>query len=317
MPVYRSAMVILLLTIRLPAGARALAETSSEPISLVTRDGVQLKISYFPSTARKGSTQAKQVTPVVMLHDYKSSRAVFAPLVEKFLAPATADSNRPQFAVVTVDLRAHGESVKQVFANGAQVDLDANKINKDDLAGMAALDMEAVRSFLVDKNDAGEVNLNKLCLIGSGMGASVAANWALVDWSAPPLAVGKQGQDVKGIVLISPRWTFNGLSMQGPMQFRPLKENVAWMMIYGEKDPKVQTDITRLKKQLERFHPKSEKPGDAKSSSFTLLPVDTKLQNDKLLTQIGGSTDDKIVEFLTKYVAKMDQPWIARRNRLP
>src|SRR3954452_12543157 len=114
MSVYRSAMVILLLTIWLLAGAKALAETSSEPISLVTRDGVQLKISYFPSTARKGSTQAKQVTPVVMLHDYKSSRAVFAPLVEKFQGPAGGDSTRPQFAVVTVDLRAHGESVKQV-----------------------------------------------------------------------------------------------------------------------------------------------------------------------------------------------------------
>jgi hypothetical protein len=219
--------------------------------------------------------------------------------------------------VVTVDLRAHGESVKQVFANGAQVDLDANKINKDDLAGMAALDMEAVRSFLVDKNDAGDLNLNKLCLIGSGMGASVAANWALVDWKAPPLAIGKQGQDVKGIVLISPRWMFNGLSMQAPMQFSPLKENVAWMIVYGDKDPKVQTDITRLRKQLERFHPKAEKSGGTKSNSFTVLGLATKLQNDKLLTQVAGSTDDEIVKFLSENVAKSQQPWMARRNRLP
>jgi pimeloyl-ACP methyl ester carboxylesterase len=317
MSVNRLSTLILLLIAWLLVGRNSSAETASEPASLVTRDGVQLKISYFPSSARKGSPQAKQVTPIVMLHDYKSSRAVFAPLVEKFQAPAAGDSSRPQFAVVTVDLRAHGESVKQVFANGAQVDLDAAKVNKDDLAAMAAYDMEAVRSFLVDKNDAGELNLNKLCLIGAGMGASVAANWALVDWSAPPLAVGKQGQDVKGIVLLSPRWTFNGLSMQGPMQFRKLKENVAWMIVYGEKDAKVQADITRLRKQIERFHPKSEKAGDSKTSSFTVLGLDTKLQNEKLLTQFGGSTDDKIVEFLTKNVARLDQAWMARRNRLP
>src|SRR4051794_17024605 len=91
----------------------ASAETTAEPVSVVTRDGVQLKISYFPSSARKGSPQSKQVTPVIMLHDHKSSRAVFAPLVEKFQPQVAGDSNRPQFAVVTVDLRAHGESVKQ------------------------------------------------------------------------------------------------------------------------------------------------------------------------------------------------------------
>ena len=77
---------------------------------------------------------------------------------------------------------------------------------------MAALDMEAVRKFLVDKNDAGELNLNKLCLVGSGMGASVAANWAVQDWSAPPLAVGKQGQDVKALVL-----DFAALVVQRPV----------------------------------------------------------------------------------------------------
>ena len=103
---------------------------------------------------------------------------------------------------------------------------------------MAAFDMEAVRGFLVGKNDAGELNLNKLCLVGSGMGANVAANWALQDWTAPPLAIGKQGQDVKALVLISPRWSYSGLSFQGPMQFRPLKENVAWQLIYGVEDTK-------------------------------------------------------------------------------
>ena len=123
---------------------------------------------------------------------------------------------------------------------------------------MANFDMEAVRGFLVDKNDAGELNLNKLCLVGSGMGASVAANWALQDWSAPPLAVGKQGQDVKGIVLISPRWSFNGLSMQDPMKFAPLKQNVAWLLICGAQEQKTKADLARIQKQLERFHPATE-----------------------------------------------------------
>lgn len=294
------------------------ATAGAENVSLVTQDGVQLKITYFPAApaVRKGSTEAKQVVPVVLLHDYKSSRAVFAPLAQKLQASGAGQKGKTQFAAVTVDLRAHGESVKQVFSNGTQVDLDAAKINKDGLIAMATTDMEAVRSFLVDKNDAGELNINKLCLVGSGMGANVAANWAARDWAAPPLAIGKQGQDVKAIALISPRWSTGGLSMQAPMQFRPLKENVAWLLIYGDKDPKFQTDALRIKKQLERFHPATDQKGAQRLSGLSVVNLETRLQADSLVSQIGGSVEDQVVKFLDKNAGGM-QPWISRRNRLP
>ncbi|HVT28244.1 MAG TPA: hypothetical protein VHE81_09550, partial [Lacipirellulaceae bacterium] len=155
-------IVILAVILSIQLARRAAAQTSTpgEPVSLVTRDGVQLKITYFPGAARKGTPQAKQTTPVVFLHDYKGTRAVFTPLVQKLLTPANDNSEGPSFAAVTVDLRGHGESIKQAFADGTQVDLDAAKLNKGDLVAMATADMDAVRSFLVDKNDAGELNLN-------------------------------------------------------------------------------------------------------------------------------------------------------------
>ncbi len=78
---------------------------AAESVSLTTRDGVQLKITYFPGTARKGSPQAKQTTPVVFVHDYKGSRAVFATLVQKLQANGKGEGDRPSFAAVTVDLR--------------------------------------------------------------------------------------------------------------------------------------------------------------------------------------------------------------------
>jgi pimeloyl-ACP methyl ester carboxylesterase len=287
-----------------------------EAVSLTTRDGVQLKISYFPG-APKGSPQAKQTTPVVFLHDYKGSRAVFATLVQKLQAKAKGEGEgeRSMFAAVTVDLRAHGESTK--VANNPQVELTAAKLNKDDLIAMATYDLDAVRSFLVQKNDEGELNLNKLCLVGSGMGASVAANWALTDWSYPPLAVGKQGQDVKAIAMISPRWTYNGLMMQTPMRSLVLKQRVAWMIVYGDKDPKFQTDALKIHKQLEKFHPATDATGAKRTSGLTVLKLNTRLQGDSLLTQIGVSVDDQLVKFLTENVAETQQEWISRRNRLP
>jgi pimeloyl-ACP methyl ester carboxylesterase len=295
--------------------ARQVPAQNGEVVTLATRDGVQLKISYFAGNARKGSPQAKQTTPVVFLHDLKGSRAVFAPLVQKLQATGQGEGDRPAFAAVTVDLRAHGESIK--VANNSQVELNAAKLTKEDLIAMASYDLDAVRNFLVEKNDAGDLNLNKLCLIGSGMGASAAANWALTDWSYPPLAVGKQGQDVKAIVLISPRWSFNGLLMQGPMQFRALKENVAWMLVYGDKDKQFQADALRIKKQLERFHPTTDATGAKRTSGLAALNLNTRLQGDSLLTQVGASAEDQIVKFLTDNVAATQQEWIGRRTRLP
>jgi pimeloyl-ACP methyl ester carboxylesterase len=312
-----------LLAIQLGTGqfTRAQAPTvrppAAEPVSLVTQDGVQLRITYFPGTARKGTPQAQQTTPVVLLPDYKGSRAVFAQLAQKLQTAGQTGQDKVSFAAVTVDLRGHGESLKQSFANGSQVDLDPSKLSKEDLIAMATADLDAVRGFLVGKNDAGELNLNKLCLVGSGLGASVAANWALTDWSYPPLAVGKQGQDVKALVLISPRWTYNGLTMQAPMQYQALKKNAAWMLISGDKDAKVQTDIGRIKKQLERLHPTTAQKKPAHASGLTVLGLPTKLQGDSLISQNSASTEKEIVEFLVDNVAKLDMPWISRRNRLP
>ena len=289
--------------------------SAAEVVPLTTRDGVQLKISYFPGTARKGSLKAKQTTPVVFLHDYKGSRAVFTSLVQKLQAMEKAEVDRPSFAAVTVDLRAHGESNR--VANNPQIELDASKLNKNDYLAMASNDMDAVRSFLVQKNDEGELNLNKLCLVGSGMGANVAAIWALTDWSYPPLAVGKQGQDVKAVVMISPRWSYNGLLMQLPMKSLVLKRRVAWMIVYGDKDSDFKTDATKLDRQLEKYHPATDDTGARRTRGFNLLNLNTRLQGDSLLTQMGESVDDQIVKFLTENVADTQQPWLSRLNRLP
>jgi pimeloyl-ACP methyl ester carboxylesterase len=288
-----------------------------EAVSLATKDGVQLRATYFPGAARKGSTQAKQTTPVILLHDYKSTRTVFTPLARKLQTPGEPGADRPYFAAIIVDLRGHGESTKYFSPDGTTAELDAAKLSKEGLFAMASLDMEAVRSFLVDKNDAGELNLNKLCLVGSGMGANVAVNWAQRDWAAPPLAVGKQGQDVKGIVLVSPRWSFNGLSMQDPMKFALLKQNVAWLLICGAQDQKLRSDLARIQKQLERFHPPVEKSGAQGRSGLDVIEVPSSLQGDTLIGKLGETIDAEVIKFLTDNVAAVPQPWINRRNRLP
>jgi pimeloyl-ACP methyl ester carboxylesterase len=290
---------------------------SSDATALTTKDGVELQLAYLPSAVRKGTPQAKQVTPVVLLHDYKSTHAALMSLAAKLQAVGAEPAAKIAFAVVLVDLRAHGESNKLISPQGETLELDAAKLNKDGFYAMASLDMEAVRHFLVDKNDEGELNLNKLCIVGSGMGASVGVNWALQDWTAPPLAVGKQGQDVKGLVLISPQWTFNGLSMQDAMKFAALKKGVSWLLVCGMQDSKAKTDCTRIQKLLERFHPETAKSGAKQSSGLLIDMQPSALQGDMLLSKMGDTIEPVIVKFLSESVAAMQYPWSNRRGKLP
>jgi pimeloyl-ACP methyl ester carboxylesterase len=314
----RSAHYALLLILLLPAAGLFAQVPPPEAVSLTTQDGVQLKVSYYPTVGRKGTGQAKQVTPVVLLHDHKETRSVFNSLAQRLQLAATDGGQGPSFAALTVDLRGHGESTRQVSPDGATNDLDASKLRKEDFIAMVLLDMPAVRSFLVGKNDAGELNLNKLCLVGSGLGANVAALWALQDWNWPPLAIGKQGQDVKALVLISPRWSTNGLSFQLPMRDRRFKENVAWMLTYGGEDKKVAADARRILKLLKTSHPDpSAAAGVQASSTLQEIAIKSRLQGSTLLRQAAVQVEDQIVAFLTGNVASTQHPWINRRDRLP
>jgi pimeloyl-ACP methyl ester carboxylesterase len=286
-----------------------------EIVALTTKDGAQLALTYYKSPLRPGTPEAKQVTPVVLLHDYLETRATFASLAQRLLFRGEEPNQGPFYAVIAIDLRGHGDSTKQILPNGSTQVLDAARLNdRAGLAAMVTLDMEAVRSWLVTKNDEGAFNLNKLCLVGAGMGASVAANWAAQDWAAPPLAVVKQGQDVKALALISPRWSYRGLTMQAPMTQVGLKQNAAWLIISGSETDDVMADARRLNAQLVRFHPAGKTPGD---TGLRIIGWPSSLQGGKLLSQHGPAIEEQIHGFLTQHVATLELPWINRRDRLP
>ncbi len=165
---------------------------------LQTRDGVSLSATFFPGPEGKG----KESVPVLLLHNWKSSRKEFA-----VLAP---ELQKKGCAVLVPDLRGHGASKTQIVVGRGrprEEKLDAAKFRANDYTNMAKYDMGALRSFLVKRNNAGELNLNKLVIVGSEMGAAVAMVWAAYDWTIPNYehAGIKQGQDVKALVLISPK----------------------------------------------------------------------------------------------------------------
>jgi pimeloyl-ACP methyl ester carboxylesterase len=217
-------------------------------------------------------------------------------------------------AAVTVDLRGHGES-KTAFDAEAAYELDANHFELEDFQDMVRYDLEAVRSFLVEQNDAGQLNLNKLCVVGAGMGANVALTWAARDWSIPPLAVRKQGQDVKALVLLSPRRNFHGLSSIEPLKFPPIQQQLSIYLAYGAGDRQVARDCDNIVKLLSRYHPEPPRDQIDQRKDFFVFAPDVTLQGTKLLTSEQFDLAPKIAAFIEMRLGRRDFPYIVRMKK--
>lgn len=282
-------------------------------VAVTTKDGVQLKLTYYPSNA------GREAVPLVMLHDFAETRAVFNPLALDLQNPRPPESaTAPKIAsraVVTVDLRGHGQSKMAYAPDGTALELDSARFKLENYEAMVLQDMEAVRSFLVEQNDAGMLNLNKLCVVGSGMGANVAILWAARDWAAPPLAARKQGQDVKALVLFSPQWNYRGLILRDAMQFAPVQRELSIFLAYGSADRKIAKDCENIRKIFAKFHP--DPPADQVQlrKDFFVYDPDTQLQGTKLLNSRGFGMGLKVANFIEARLGSREFPWVQRVKR--
>lgn len=281
-------------------------KTAPKNSILTTKDGVQLGITYYASDERQ------EAVPVVLLHDYKESRAVFNGLARALQNPRDPES--PSLAVITLDFRGHGESVTALGPGNQTYKIDAAKLRNNDYMAMVNFDMEAVRKFLVGKNDAGELNLNKLCLVGVGMGANVAVCWTAKDWSAPPLAVGKQGQDVKGLVLVSPKWNYRGLSLANPLKHPAIRAQISTMIVCGVEDKKATRDAKNIYKILERFHPEPPRDQREEKKDLFFVSLPTSLKGTELLTTPQFKMLSWLEGFIDARIVQKDYEWSKRRQ---
>lgn len=269
-----------------------------------TKDGLDLVGTFY------GSIEGKDAVPVILLHGYKGDRRDFGEL------PGLLQ--KAGCAVLAIDLRGHGESTKLVRPNGTTTNLDATRLRKEDFALMVSQDLEEAKRFLMEKNNAGELNIEKLCIVGAEMGATIGLNYAALDWSWPTLSTGKQGQDVKALVLLSPQYTFRGIPIGQALNLPAIQQTLSCMLVVGSGDNSSMRDANRIHKILEKHRPAPPTdPAEVqeKQDLFLVTP-ETSLSGTKMLGESSLEVNPRIAKFIELRLQNKKFPWTDRSGKL-
>ncbi len=291
---------------------RVLAQPDEElpepkTVELLTKDGVKLYATYW------ASDREREAVPLILLHGLKGSRSDYESLAQLL-------QRDHHHAVLTLDLRGHGESTQQSF-NGEQRTLSAERLRPEDYEAMVQFDVEEAKRFLMREHNAGKLNIERLGLVGAGMGATIAAYWTFSDWAAPRLATVKQGQDVKALVLISPESRFKTFSIVEPFTNPAMRSEVALYLIAGGAHSKAAHAADQIYDNVKRFHrlPAADLPADKaleKKTLFLDTSYDTTLQGTKMLGAKLG-VEERIARFFDLRLTKPSIPWAERRSAIP
>lgn len=275
-----------------------------ENISLETKDDVTIKATYYASKLKK------KAVPIIMLHGWKGNRGeyhIVAGLLQK-----------QGYAVICPDLRGHGESLTYKLANGDSQEFDLDKMKGPDIEKMV-FDVEAVKRYLVKRNNDGELNVNALCIIGADFSGTIAMMWSAADWNARSLPSIKQGQDVKAIVLLSPVESFHGVTTRSSMGHPIIRAKLSTLICVGKEDAKALGDARRIHTAMQRFRgkPPADEEEALKKQDLFLVEDATSLQGTGLLRN-GLQTPGEIQKFLyLRLSLKLDEyDWVERRNPL-
>jgi len=284
------------------AGSRLSAQTpvrlpDPETKTLTTRDGGPLRITYYESG------KGKESPVVILLHQKGGNRFVWQ---RGFAETLQKDG----FAVVTVDLRFHGESRGTQPPGGSAA---ATNLKPADYVAMVALDLPAVKRFLVEEHHAEKLNINKLGIVGADISAAVAVYFAQYDWAQLPYEDNSdfslrtpRGQDVKALVLISPDGKVPGLPISTPIN-KPLKDypDLAFFVCSGTKSAE-KSEVSEIYGILTK----------AKDSEKRMYREEFKanLSGTELLGKV--SLEGKMLTFFRAHLKNAPGSWRNRRSPL-
>jgi len=272
------------------------------------RDGFPIHITYFPALVDAVTGGLTNAPVVVLLHGEKESRLVWNKgSSPRGTNPFPVELQKRGYAVISVDLRKHGESL---------IDEQKQPVLPADYGKMVLGDMKGVKKFIQEEHQKQRLNMRKMAIIGSGKGAAVAAGFAEYDWrqkpydDAPtPAQRTPRGQDVQVLILISPaKGAGKLLTSRSVGYLKNPSMNIALQVIIGEEDTKnlrtaksIFNNFTTIKDNRERASLVAPKVKD-----FGLA----------LLRRPATVAYIPMLAFLDKNLKTRTIPWQDRRSRL-
>lgn len=303
-------LIVLVVGSDLPAQQEAAVK--KEDRTLVSRrDGWPIFVTYYQSRLKKNAAV------VVLLHGDRGNRRVWT------RSGGMAESLQSLgYAVIAVDLRKHGQSVPPGVNVGSAGGKKGGKkggstLRRVDYNLMVISDMEAVKKFIYDEHQAQRLNMRKLAVVAAEMSAPVAVAFAANDWNKKPHADSPtfatrtpRGQDVRALVLLSPKSSVSGLQANKPMRYLKTRvPQIAFLVCVGSSKSKVPlADANKLYKVLK---PIAEDP-KKRTRWFNEFPV--QLQGTDLLGKKLG-VESTVQGFLGRYLNELKDPWRNRRSK--
>lgn len=271
--------------------------------------GWPIRFSYFPALKKlpgSGDVDVKKAPVVILMHGQDGDRSFW----DKRSAPpggngkAFAEVLQSQgFAVVSLDLRKHGESKREGESRIVATDYE-----------LMVGDLAAVKDFIMKEHQQERLNMAKLGIVALDDSVPVATTFAEMDWKllpyddhAIPSERTPRGQDVKCLVLISP--STNAGKTQAANSLRYLANpnfNIAFMFAAGSKDStgmkSARTLYKMVSNRVDAEHGKLEQ-------------FDTNERSQHLFGNPRVRAEIPILQFLITHLRERDIPWQDRRSR--
>jgi len=274
--------------------------------TLVTEDGWQIAITY------RNSIRGKEAPVVILLHQIGSDRLVYEGK-EGFAERLS----REGYAVVSVDLRKHGQSKSPAGGDdGKGRGTDSSNLRTVDYQRMVDNDLEAVKDFIYKEHQAKNLNMNKIAIVAPEKCAPIAINYALYDWLKRPYPDGPtlesstpRGQDVRAMVLLSPQANIRGVPTgQAILQLRNPQWGISFLICYGTLDDSDKGDARKIYLKLAGVPENKDR--------MYLQAYHYKLRGTDLLRKSEVNCESDVIEFLKLHLLDVSGEWRDRRNRI-
>jgi pimeloyl-ACP methyl ester carboxylesterase len=277
---------------------------------LRTKDGVLIHARYF------AGLHGKETVPIIMLHGWGGRGSDLYVVAARLQSPQLGGH-----AVIVPDLRGHGRStLVKPLGSDDSFELDPSRFRRAEIETMM-LDIESVKKYLMERNNEGNLNIDMLCVVGAEFGGLLAVNWSALDWSWPPVAGLRQGQDVKAVVLISPHQGYKGFTSQQALTTAAWRRYMSVLILYGEDDSKSASAARRIHGGIKRFRTQDWSEEErASRQDLWLVGLGTSLQGTELLgeRQLEQQVAAAIADFIDRRLTqrKDNFPWIRRERPL-